>query len=179
MNILDIAQNSIKARADLIQIDILKSTYNSRLSITICDNGSGMTEQQVLHVIDPFYTTRTTRKVGLGVPFFKMSAEMTGGNFLITSVVDVGTTIVAVYDYSHIDMMPIGDMAATMMSLVSVNPLIDFVYRYKFDDREFCMDTREIKTLLEGVPINSNEVLLFIKDFIEENTASTNEQKID
>lgn len=177
MNILDIAQNSIKAKANLIEIDIVKSTLNSRLSITICDNGCGMTEEQVLHVIDPFYTTRTTRKVGLGVPFFKMSAEMTGGDFTITSEVGIGTNIVATYVYSHIDMMPIGDMASTMLSLVSVNPLIDFVYIYKFDDREFCMDTREIKTLLEGVPINSNEVLLFIKDFIEENMASITEQE--
>lgn len=166
LNILDIVQNSIKAKADLIEIHIEKDEEN--MSVLITDNGSGMTKEQVKTVIDPFYTTRTTRKVGLGVPFFKMSAEMTGGSFWIDSEVNVGTKVCAKYKYKNIDMMPLGDMAATMMSLVSVNPGVDFVYTYKVLDQEFTLDTREVKVILEGLPINSPDVLMFIKGFINE-----------
>lgn len=169
LNILDIAQNSIKAKASLVTISIIKTTKDKNMEISITDNGCGMTEEQVKSVVDPFYTTRTTRKVGLGVPFFKMSAEMTGGSFKIESKVDFGTKILATYNYDNIDMMPVGDMASTMVSLVSVNSDVDFVYIHKVDDSEFCMDTREIKVILEGLPVNSNEVLTFIKDFINEN----------
>lgn len=176
LNILDIVQNSVKAKASLIEISICKTTVDGRLSIVITDNGCGMSEEQVKSVIDPFYTTRTTRKVGLGVPFFKMSAEMTGGSFEIESEIGKGTSLSAVYFYAHIDMMPIGDMAATMLSLVSVNPDIDFVYSFKKDAKGFTMDTREVKEVLEGVPINSAEVLSFIKSFIEENKAEVDQQ---
>lgn len=169
LNILDIVQNSIKAKASLIEISIEKNTSDKTMLICIKDDGCGMTKEQVEKVIDPFYTTRTTRKVGLGVPFFKMSAIMTGGDFSIESEVGKGTVIKAKYNYENIDMMPIGDMAATMLSLVSVNPDNDFVYLYGIDDQSFVMDTREIKEILEGVAVNSNEVLIFIKEFINEN----------
>lgn len=169
LNVLDIAQNSIKANASLVTVAVEKHTDSHMLSISVEDDGCGMTEEQVAHVVDPFYTTRTTRKVGLGVPFFKMSAEMTGGNFSISSRVGVGTKLLAEYHYDHIDMMPLGDMAATMVSLVSVNPKIDFVYSFSCDGEGFAMDTREVKTVLEGMPVNSSEVLVFIRDFINEN----------
>ncbi len=169
LNILDITQNSVKANATLIKIIIVKTTTNKMLSIIIEDNGCGMSKEQLEQVVDPFFTTRTTRKVGLGVPFFKMSAEMTGGSFEIKSDLDVGTKIIASYYYENIDMMPLGDIAATMVSLISVNPDIDFVYSFRLNDKEFCMDTREIKVVLEGLPINSNDVLTFINDFINQN----------
>lgn len=169
LNILDITQNSVKAKATLIEIEIEKIPTLKQLVIKIGDNGCGMSVETLKNVIDPFYTTRTTRKVGLGVPFFKMSAEMTGGSFSINSTLSVGTNITATYFYEHIDMMPLGDMAATMVSLISVNPDIEFVYTYKIGDEGFTMDTREIKVILEGLPINSNEVLAFIKDYINEN----------
>lgn len=169
MNILDIAQNSIKAKASLIEISIVKTKSDKTMLICIKDNGCGMSKEQVERVIDPFYTTRTTRKVGLGVPFFKMSAIMTGGDFSIESEIGKGTLIFAKYNYENIDMMPIGDMAATMLSLISVNPDIDFVYLYGIDDQSFTMDTRQIKEILEGMAVNSNEVLTFIKEFIIEN----------
>lgn len=169
LNILDIAQNSIKAKASFISIIIFKDILNKKMTITIKDNGCGMTKEQVKKVIDPFYTTRTTRKVGLGVPFFKMSAEMTGGSFLINSEVNIGTEIIATYNYNHIDMMSLGDMASTIVSLISVNPDIEFYYLFKIDEKEFNMDTREIKTILKGLPINSNEVISFIKNYVKEN----------
>ncbi len=107
LNVLDIVQNSVKAKASLIEISVLKNTQKKELSISIADNGCGMTEKQVARVIDPFYTTRTTRKVGLGVPFFKLSAELTGGRFQIESKPGLGTKICSVYCYEHIDMIPL------------------------------------------------------------------------
>ncbi|WMJ23419.1 ATP-binding protein [Paludicola sp. MB14-C6] len=177
LNILDVAQNSIKAKATLITIKIHKNTMSKTLLISIEDNGCGMSQQQAEQVVDPFYTTRTTRKVGLGVPFFKMSAELTGGTFTIQSELKVGTKISALYYYEHIDMMPVGDMASTMLSLISVNPDIDFIYYFSVDENEFCMNTQEMKTVLEGLPVNSNEVLTFIKNFINENQAEIENSK--
>lgn len=177
LNILDVAQNSIKAKARTITIEIHKNTKEKTLTISIDDDGCGMSKQQVEQVVDPFFTTRTTRKVGLGVPFFKMSAELTGGCFAIQSELEVGTKISAHYYYEHIDMMPVGDIASTMVSLISVNPEIEFVYHSSVDDNEFCMDTREIKIVLEGLPINSNEVLTFIKNYINDNQADIENKK--
>lgn len=171
LNVLDIAQNSVKAKASLIVVSIVRETASKRLSISVEDNGCGMTEEQLSRVVDPFFTTRTTRRVGLGVPFFKMSAEQTGGSFSIRSELGKGTTITANYCCDHIDMMPLGDMAATMTSLISVNPDIDFVYSFTCDGEGFAMDTREVKAVLEGAPVNAAEVLSFIGDMIRENQA--------
>jgi anti-sigma regulatory factor (Ser/Thr protein kinase) len=170
LNILDIAQNSIRAGASLISISVLRSVIDNKMTIIIEDNGCGMSEEKIKQVTNPFFTTRTTRSVGLGVPFFKMSAEMTGGDFHIESEEGVGTTVTATYVLNHIDLMPLGDMASTMVSLISVNPEIDFTYRYGYNDQHFILDTREVKKVLEGVPINAPEVLIFMKEFIEENT---------
>ena len=139
LNVLDIAQNSVRANATLVTI-----------------------------TMDPFFTTRTTRKVGLGIPFFKLTAEATGGSFSIDSTLGVGTTTTAFYHTGHIDMMPVGDMVSTMVTLISMNPKMDFVYRHTLDGREFVLDTREIKAGLEDVPIDSPEVVLFIRDSLTE-----------
>lgn len=171
LNILDIAQNSIKAEATLVIIEIKKDTVNKTLKISILDNGCGMTVEQKMNVENPFFTTRTTRKVGLGVPLFKMTAEMTGGSFKLASKVGEGTKVTSKYNYEHIDMLPIGDIASTIESLISVNPIIDFVYESTVDDKSFTLDTREIKEVMNGMPVNSNEVLKFIKEFINENQA--------
>lgn len=170
LNILDIVQNSIRAGASLVEIAVDKQTADNRMTITIRDDGCGMTEEQVKRVENPFFTTRTTRPVGLGVPLFKMSAEMTGGSFAITSRVGKGTTVCAVYVLDHIDLMPLGDMASTMATLISVNADMDFVYTYTVDGHSFCLDTREVKEILAGVAVNSPEVLAFVREFVEENT---------
>ena len=107
LNILDVTQNSVTAGANLIKINISASTADDRLTISISDNGCGMTEEQVKNVTDPFFTSRTTRKVGLGIPFFKMAAELTGGSFRIESKVGEGTTTTAVFGLSSIDRMPL------------------------------------------------------------------------
>ena len=168
LNILDITQNSIKAGATLIEIDVLFS--GSQLAIEIRDNGCGMDAETVKRVVDPFYTTRTTRKVGLGVPFFKMVSEMTGGSFHISSQVGTGTVIGATFETDHVDCLPLGDINETIWVLVSGNPDIDFVYTYGEGEKSFTLDTREIKQIMEGVPINHPQVTQFLAEYLRENT---------
>lgn len=176
LNVLDVAQNSVSAKATLIQI-LVEETQDKRLIITIEDNGCGMSEEQVKSVIDPFYTTRTTRKVGLGIPFFKMGAEMTGGSFSIQSKVGEGTVVTAIYHTDHIDCMPLGDMGETIVSLVSCNPQIDFLYTRRYLGDEFVMDTREFKKILGDVPLNEPEVISYLREFLSENTKELLEGK--
>lgn len=170
LNILDIAQNSVRANARLITITVDEQPEQDRLTISIGDDGCGMTAEQVAHVTDPFFTTRTTRKVGLGVPFLKMAAEMTGGELTIDSVVGQGTQVQATFGLTHIDRMPLGDIAQTIAALVQCNPDIDFLYTYRHGADSFAADTREFRVVLEGVPLSSPEVVTFISDFIRENT---------
>lgn len=177
LNVLDIAQNSIRANASLVTITVSEDTPRHLLSISIEDDGCGMTEEQIKNVMDPFFTTRTTRKVGLGVPFFKMSAEATGGTFSIQSEVGKGTRTTATYHTDHFDMLPLGDINTTMLSLISVNPQLDFLYRREIDGKSFELDTREIRTILEGVPLNSPEVLTFLKEFLTENDSELNRKQ--
>lgn len=172
LNVLDIAQNSVRAGAKLIEISVDEQPPADLLTITVADDGCGMSEEQVRRVIDPFFTTRTTRKVGLGVPFLKMGAEMTGGGLVIQSKPGVGTTLCARFGYGHIDRMPLGDMAATVASLIQCNPDLDFVYTHRLRKQAFTADTREFRQVLEGVPLSEPEVVLFINDYIKEHIAA-------
>ena len=176
LNVLDIAQNSVRAKASLVTITVAERSTDHFLEISIADNGCGMTPEQVARAMDPFFTTRTTRKVGLGISFFKLSAESTGGSFDIQSTLGVGTVTTARYHTDHIDMLPIGDMNATILSLISMNPQMDFVYQRSLDDNSFTLDTRELKAVLEDVPLNSPEVVQFIKETLEEGEAELTAQ---
>lgn len=169
MNILDIAQNSVRAGAGLIEIGLAVDTEGQSQELTIRDDGCGMDEEMVRTVTDPFVTSRTTRKVGLGVPFLKMAAEMTGGAFTIQSEVGKGTLVRATFTLGHIDLMPLGNMGETLSALVGANPDIDFIYRYEEDGRAFTFDTCEARELLGGVPLSTPEVALFIRDHVNEN----------
>ncbi len=173
LNVLDIANNSIRAEASLIEIIIQIQRDLDILTITIADNGCGMTKEQIRQVEDPFFTPRTTRKVGLGVPFFKMAAESSGGSFRIESAPGAGTRVVANFGLSHIDRMPLGDMNSTMHTLITLNTQIDFLYRYQYDDREFTLDTREFRQILGGVPLSTPEVSAYIKEYLAENQYET------
>lgn len=169
LNVLDIANNSISANASLIEININVDNNTDTLSISISDNGSGMTKEQVNKVTDPFYTTRTTREVGLGVPFFRQEALDTVGSFNIVSELGEGTTIDAVFGLSHIDRMPLGDINSTIFTLVIMNPHIDFFYTYAVDDNGFQLDTREFKSILGDIPFDNPDVSTFIKSYLEKN----------
>ncbi|MCI9224221.1 MULTISPECIES: ATP-binding protein [unclassified Acutalibacter] len=177
LNVMDIAQNSISAGASLITVTVEEDEDLDELSISIGDNGRGMTPEQVEHVTDPFFTTRTTRSVGLGVPLFKMEAEMTGGRFSIESTVGVGTTTTAVFKPSSVDMIPLGDINGTISMLVMMNPDLDFLYTRGYrprgeERREFALDTRELRTVLgEDVPLNLPDVTQWVNDYLSENTS--------
>ena len=172
LNIMDVAQNSVSAGASLIEIDLAEQTADSLLTITITDNGRGMTEDELGRVTDPFYTTRTTRDVGLGVPFFKMSSEMTGGSFSIKSAPGVGTTVTARYRTDHIDMTTVGDMNETVLLLIFGNPHLDFLYNRTRDGGGFALDTRQLREVLgEDVPLNNNDVAAWIREYLAEQEA--------
>ena len=159
-----------RAEATLVRISVTESDKDDRLTIEIADDGCGMTQEQVQQVIDPFFTTRTTRKVGLGVPLFKLSAEQTGGSFDIQSEKGVGTTTTASYVKSHVDMTPLGDINSTVKILIQCNPQIDFVYTCTTDNGSFTLDTRELREVLGDVSLDTPDVLLWIGDYLEENT---------
>lgn len=167
---MDVAQNSVRAEASLVEITVEESDKKDLLVITISDNGCGMTEEQVRQVTDPFFTTRTTRKVGLGVPLFKMSAEQTGGSFSIRSQPGRGTRTQARYVKSHVDMTPLGDINSTISILIRCNPDIDFVYMRTTDSGTFTLDTRELREVLQGVSLDTPDVVEWIEQFLEEQT---------
>ena len=170
LNVMDVAQNSVRAEASLVRITVEESDKDDRLTIVIADDGCGMTEDQVRQVIDPFFTTRTTRKVGLGVPLFKLSAEQTGGSFDIQSKVGEGTTTTASYVKSHVDMTPLGDIDSTVKILIQCNPQIDFVFTHSTDTGSFTLDTRELREVLGDVSLDNPDVLEWIGQYLEENT---------
>ena len=170
LNVMDVAQNSVRAEASLVEITVKESDREDNLTISISDNGCGMTDEQVQQVIDPFFTTRTTRKVGLGVPLFKLSAEQTGGSFDIQSKVGEGTVTTASYVKSHVDMTPLGDINDTIKILIQCNPDIDFVFTHSTDRGSFTLDTRELREVLEGVSLDTPDVLEWIGQYLEENS---------
>ena len=170
LNILDIAQNSIRANATLIEIFIEENPSTDVFSFTVTDNGCGMDEDMVKNISDPFVTTRTTRKVGLGIPLLKAAAVLAGGDIEIHSKKGVGTTIRAFFSYKSIDRQPLGDIAAVMVSLISMNPDIDFVYKHSFLEETFTLDTRELRKILgEEVKLSQISVAQWIGDYINEN----------
>lgn len=176
LNVLDIAQNSISAKATLITITVDESVANNRLLISVEDNGCGMSDEQLNRVRDPFYTTRTTRKVGMGIPLFRMAAEMTGGSLDIRSTLSVGTTVTAIFALDHIDRPPLGDIVDTMVTLIRLNEKIDFVYRHKVNDTVFEADTRAFREILGDVPLSEPDIICWISEYLTENITSLNSQ---
>ncbi|MCD8300961.1 MAG: sensor histidine kinase [Clostridiales bacterium] len=169
LNILDVAQNSISAGAKLIRITVDEQVGDHSLKVIIADDGCGMSAETLEHVTDPFYTTRTTRNVGLGIPFLKQEAECTGGDFSIESEPGVGTTVTALFKTDNIDCMPLGDIGATIHSLVTMNTAIDFCYTRVVDENSFVLDTGEFREILGEVPFDEPEVSQFIRGYLEEN----------
>ena len=170
LNVLDVAENSVRAGASLVEITVEEDTAADRLTITIADDGKGMTPEQVQQVSDPFFTTRTTRRVGLGIPFFRRAAELSGGGLEIQSTPGKGTVVTARFGLSSIDRMPLGDMAGTIRTLVQCNPAMDFRYVRVLDGRRMEMDTREFRQVLVDVPLDDPQVLGFLGEYLTENT---------
>lgn len=176
LNILDIAENSVKAKARLVQI--LVQARDNILTIRIVDDGCGMDAEFIARVTDPFTTTRTTRKVGMGIPLFKMAAEMAGGSFDIVSEKGKGTAVTATFVLNHIDRAPLGDLADTVVTLLDEDSGTDFVFEVRIDEKEFLFDTRELRKELDGVPVNEPEVLVFVREMIKENIKDIGGEKL-
>ena len=168
LNILDIAQNSLSAGAGLVTLTVDEDSGADSLTLRVEDDGRGMDADTLQRVRDPFYTTRTTRKVGMGIPLFRMAAEMTGGSLDIVSEPGKGTAVTASFSLSHIDRMPLGDMAGTVTALIRLNPGVDFVYRHTVDGRSFEMDTRELRAQLGDVPLSEPDVMEWIDGYLRE-----------
>jgi hypothetical protein len=168
LHLLDIAENSVAAGATRIGIMVKEDTVKDRLFLSVEDNGKGMDDKMVASVVDPFVTTRTTRKVGLGIPLLKEAAESCNGTFTIISKIGVGTRIEVTFQRSHIDRMPIGDLADTYTTLVVSSPEINWHLGYRKDDFEFTYDQELIRKELGEIPITDPAVLKFIRsNFVE------------
>jgi len=169
-HVLDIAENSVMAGGTVIVIEITEDMLNDMLIFSVEDNGKGMTDEYASKVTDPFTTTRTTRRVGMGLPFLKQSAELCGGGLCIKSKVGIGTKIIATFRYSSVDRPPLGDMPATIMTLVMGSPGINWIYRHKTEKGEFVLDTNEIITALDGDAemLRSADVGLWLRQYVKE-----------
>ena len=168
LHILDIVENSTRAGAKTVSIDIIEDTARDILSLEIRDDGSGMTEDILKKVIDPFFTTKTVRNVGLGLPMLAQAAERAEGRFIIESKGGEGTRVAADFKLSHIDRQPLGDIAGTLVTLIAGNEDIDLIYRHEHNGKIYIFDTREIKKEIEDIPINHVAVLNFIRNHIIE-----------
>lgn len=171
LNILDIAQNSLRANSTHIEIDLTED--KTSLCFTIRDDGCGMTPEFLSRVTDPFSTTRTTRSVGLGLPFLKMQAEMTGGCFSIESKAKEispelhGTVVCATFIKTHIDFIPLGNIVDTLCALVMGAGAVDVTFVHRMPEREISFSTREMREMLgEGIPLSAPEVIAWLREYL-------------
>ena len=169
LHILDIVQNSITAKADTITVEISEDIDADELKITISDNGCGMDEETLARVNGTFATSRTTRKIGMGIALFRAAAELSDGYLTLASKKGEGTVTTAVFKHSSIDRMPLGDISGTMMLLSAKAKDFDLIYRHIWRGTEFVFSTKDIKEVIEDTPIDTPEVLNYIRDYIHEN----------
>ena len=170
LNILDVAKNSVTAGASKIEISLVTDA-EGMLALTIKDDGCGMSEETVRNVTNPFYTTRTTRKVGMGLPLLKLAAEQSGGGLVISSSRDEithGTELLATFNTKSIDFMPIGDIVSTICILISGSPEIDFDFQDISLRGEVSLRTANLREVLGEVSLAEPEVQVWIKEYLEE-----------
>jgi len=168
LHILDVAENSTRAGAKTVFITINEDTVKDILSMEIRDDGSGMSEDIINKAKDPFFTTKTVRNVGLGLPMLAQAAERAGGKLIIESECGKGTRVAADFKLHHIDRQPLGDISGTLVTLITGNAGVEFIYRHQHNDQAYVLDTREIKKEIEDIPINHVDVLSFIRSHIIE-----------
>ncbi|NJK95937.1 MAG: ATP-binding protein [Bacteroidales bacterium] len=174
LHIMDLAQNSITAKATDIQIVVAEDMERNRLSIEISDNGKGMTQDVLNKASDPFFTSRTTRDVGLGIPLFKQLAEQCNGRLILSSQPGKGTRLFTEMELNHIDRQPLGDIAGVMVLLLTANPGIRFIYKHTTKNGEYVFDTTEIKNVLGTSSVSDPGILQFIREMIQENLKEIN-----
>lgn len=173
LHLLDIAENSVAAASKNISIHVQEDLFHDRLMASVVDDGRGMSAETVEKVQDPFYTTRTTRTVGLGIPLLKLAAEQAEGSFSLQSEPGSGTWVEAEFRHSHIDRMPLGDLSTTFLTLLIAHPEIDWIFLYRATDknkqsREFLLDSAELKEELGDISLTEPEVLTFLRGMFEE-----------
>jgi anti-sigma regulatory factor (Ser/Thr protein kinase) len=166
LHILDIAENGITAGADCIHIFVEEARSDDRLKIMIQDNGRGLPAEKLDKLTDPFVTTRTTRRVGLGLPLLAAAAQRCEGKLTVETEPGKGTEVVATFQYNHIDRAPLGDMASTITTLIMGNPDVDFVYTHIIDGSDFSLDTREIKKEMEDLSLSDPTVIHHLTESI-------------
>jgi len=177
LHVLDIAENSVQAGAKNITIRIKEDESKDRLVLEILDDGKGMDEETLTKVIDPFVTSRTTRKVGLGIPFLKAASEVCNGNFQIESEVGKGTLVFAEFQRSHIDRMPLGDIQNTMLNLIIGYPKTHWQFEYLYNSNSFLFDDQPVKEILADFPLSSPEVITYLRESISQGINSAREGK--
>lgn len=168
LHILDVIENGISAGADLITLSVDENRGENLLKIIIKDNGAGIPEEMRHRVMDPFFTTKTTRRVGLGLSLFKEACARCAGEFTVESQEGVGTEVYASFQLDHIDLAPMGDLAGSLISLIVGNQDVDFLYSHRVDKKEFLLDTRDIKAELDGVPLSNPGVYTYLSGFLKE-----------
>lgn len=169
LNVIDIAQNSLRAGASRIDISIVIDRSARRLTLRIEDDGIGMNAEEAAQASDPFFTSRMTRNVGFGLPFLKQAATCTGGSFRLDSAPGKGAVVEAVFAQDHIDCIPLGDINASLCALLNAEDDVEYRYRYEVDGRNFVLDTREVNAMLQGVSLREPAVSSLIKSFLDEN----------
>ncbi len=168
MQMLEIIMNSIHANARKIRIEITDSERDDSVAMEIADDGRGMNQALLQRVADPFTTTRTTRKIGMGVPFMKGLTEQCGGSFDIKSVLGEGTVVSASVQRDHIDLPPMGDIGEMIMYAIQANENTDIELYYTTDNDRFVFSSSEVRQQLEGISLVEPDVLLWIKEYINE-----------
>jgi hypothetical protein len=177
LHLLDIAENSVAANAKNITLTVCEDLQGDRLTASVIDDGRGMSAEMAATVVDPFVTSRTTRKVGLGIPLFKDAAESCNGSFVINSEIGKGTRLDVEFQYSHIDRMPLGDLSTTILTLFVAYPNIHWLFNYvaipanQLPEEKFVFDTQPVMADLGDVSLTEPVVLSFIREYIESGVA--------
>jgi len=169
LHILDLIENSINADSKVVKLYVIEDIRKDIFKVIIEDDGKGMDEEFLKQVENPFVTTRTTRKVGLGISLVKANAIMCDGNFKIDSKKDIGTKLEVEFRFSHIDRPPLGDMTSTIICIINNDKNVDLYYKHSVNDSEFILDTKEVKEIVGEENIGSIDVIMWIKDYIKEN----------
>jgi anti-sigma regulatory factor (Ser/Thr protein kinase) len=172
LHIMDIVQNSVRAGAAEISITLNESISCDTLTLTVADDGKGMDEGTCRRATDPWFTSRTTRRVGLGLPLLQMNACLSGGSMTIESVPDKGTTVTATFGYSHVDRPPLGDVSGTIALLILSNPCINIIYNHRCEGKGWSISTRDIKEELGEDAVTDLTIVRPLKEIINENVLS-------
>ena len=179
LHILDIAENGLDAGATVLAISISETRADDLLRITIEDNGRGIPPENVEKVLDPFFTTRQTRRVGLGLSLFRETSRRCDGTFTMTSSEGKGTRVEATFGLTHVDLPPMGDIGGCITAILMGHPDVDLVYDHDVDGKKFTFDTREIREGLEEIPIDHPKVLMHLKEMIQQSEAALREERIE